>query len=123
IRNRRPGRAKTAGWLAKSVLVGYDLHGDTESFLADAERQAAARSKRRAVDAAEQAEAERQAEIDAWVTAEFDAADDEELAIWHRKITEQYPKLVRGLDGADPRTNPRLRSLIQGMLAGLWPGE
>ena len=123
IRNRQPGRKKTAGWLAKSVLVGYDLHADTVEFL-ERQRTMATRAKRRQEhDAAERVEAERHAAIDAWVHREFDAADDEELAIWKRKVIEQYPRLVRGLEDADPKENERLRTLIYGMLAALYPEE
>lgn len=123
LRNRQPGRPKTPGWLAKAVLVGYDLHATTQTFLDRTAQRAKAAARQRQHDAEQDAEAARQAKIDAWVNEELAVADDEELAEWHRKVMAQYPQLTRGLASADPRKHPRLRALIGGLLASCWPGE
>ena len=120
LRNRSgTGPAKTAGWLAKSLLVGYDLGPEAATIIERATAARAAEARRSLSVEAERAEEARQREIDARVEAEYAAADDEELAAWRRRVLHDYPGLTRGMADADPRQNKRLRNLIKGMLASL----
>jgi hypothetical protein len=126
IRNKLPGQSKkTAGWLAQSILIGYDLHEKTRKQLDAVQRAEAAGEAKRRQQLDEEREAERQAQLDAWTDEAFDALDDDELAAWKRKVMEEYASLpkMRELGRADPRESERLSRLIKGMLAKFAPAE
>lgn len=126
VRNKLPGQAKkNAGWLAQSILIGYDLHEKTQKQIESKQRAETAGEAKRRADEIEAREADRQAQLDAWTEEAFAALDDDELGAWKRKVMEEYASLpkMRELGRADPRESERLSRLIKGMLAKFAPAE
>jgi hypothetical protein len=126
LRNKLPGTSKkNAGWLAQSILIGYDLHEKTQRQLDTARRTEQASEARRRAEQLEADEADRQARLDEWTEEAFAALDDDELNAWKRKVLEEYASLpkMRDLGRADPRENERLSRLIKGLLVKFAPAE
>jgi hypothetical protein len=124
IRNQLPGQPKKSpGWLVKSITVPYELHEKTTQCFEREAKKARGEEVRQQQRAAEDAEAEQTARLEQWTEEQFQQLDEEELRAFQRKVIEQYGRLARGLDNADPRTHERLRRLIKGMLAHLYPGD
>ncbi len=124
VRNKLPGQPrKTAGWLVKAILVPYSIHEATAKQLENQTQSLAAVEHKRALAEKHDAEANRQAELDAWVEDQFASSDDEELESLRERVITEYGSVARGLDKADPRTHPRLSRLIKGVLSQLFrPG-
>ena len=111
-------------WLIASILQRYELHERTTAAIeAEGKRgRAEARRLRDLKDAA--ADAAALDEIEAQTAAMVDEMSDEELDHWKQEVIAELPALTRKQAGADPRTDPRLRRLIQGKLAHLiGPGQ
>lgn len=124
LRNKLPGQSKkNAGWLAQSILIGYDLHEKTRKQIESKQRAEAAGEAKRRQHLDEEREADRQAQLDAWTEEAFAALDDEELGAWKRKVLEEYASLpkMNQLTRADPRENERLSRLIKGLLVKFAP--
>ena len=118
---RRRGLGQRIGpaWLIASIRDGYDLH---EATLAEAERarRAEAAESHRAAEAADRAAADAEsARLDAAAAELLAAMSDEELGHWKRQVLAEFPSLSRTLADADPRTDVRMRTLIQGKLVHL----
>ena len=118
---RRRGLGQRIGpaWLIASIRDGYDLH---EATLAEAERarRAEAAESHRTAEAADRAAADAEsARLDAAAAELLAAMSDEELGHWKRQVLAAFPSLSRNLADADPRTDVRLRTLIQAKLVHL----